>query len=164
MHETCCPQYTIRLDVTRFKHTKGHRQVLNRLRRYLEGDEKSGSSTAASGRHISSDRQDSSAASGGNGNGDSGGRKKRDVPRDVRKRKQASTSGDSRRGNPEMIGALCELVAAAAVSVVEGGTVSGLDLGVDWRSEVAGWSQVRVRERAELHTLGLSQRRVLERS
>lgn len=141
MHETCCPQYTIRLDVTRFKHTKGHRQVLNRLKRYLEGDRESGSSTAASGQHIpSSNRKDSSAAGGGNV--DSGGRKKRHVSHGAPKGKQASANGDSRRGDPEMIGALCELVAGAAVDLVEGGTVSGLDLGADWRSEVSGWAQV----------------------
>lgn len=141
MHETCCPQYTIRLDVTRFKHTKGHRQVLNRLKRYLEGDKESGGSTGASGQHMPSDRKGSSAVGGGNG--DSGGRKKRGVPRGALKGKQASANGDSRRGDPEKIGPLSELVAAAAVDLVEGGTVSGLNLGPDWRSEVAGWSQVR---------------------
>lgn len=134
MHETCCPQYTIRLDVTRFKRTKGHRQVLNRLKRYLEGEDTS-SSTAASGRNISSNRKDSSAASGG--------RRKRELSRGALKGKQASAKSDSCRGNPEMIGWLCELVATAAVDMVEGGTVPGLKLGADWRSDVAGWSQVR---------------------
>lgn len=143
MHETCCPQYTIRLDVTRFKHTKGHRQVLNRLKRYLEGDKESGSSTAASGQHMSSDGKISSAAGGANG--DSVGRKnKRDVSRGALRGKKASANCDSRRNDPEAIGALCERVAAAAVDVVEGGVVSGLNFGPDWRSEVAGWSQVRV--------------------
>lgn len=144
MHETCCPQYTIRLDVARFKHTKGHRQVLNRLNRYLEGDQESGSSTVASGQHnTSSDRKDSAAA----GDGDSGGRKKvRDASRGAPRGTQAPANGDSRTGNPEMISALCELVAAAAVDLVEGGAVSGLGFGPDWRSEVAGWSQVRVGE------------------
>lgn len=141
MHETCCPQYTIRLDVTRFKHTKGHRQVLNRLKRYLGGDKESGSSTAASGQHVPPNRKVSSAASGNNG--DSGGRKKRDVPGAL-KGKQASAHRDCRRGDPEKIGPLSELVAAAAVDLVEGGMVAGLSLGPDWRSEVAGWSQVRV--------------------
>lgn len=145
MHETCCPQYTIRLDVTRFKHTKGHRQVLNRLKRYLEGDNESGSSTGASGQHMPSDGKDSSAA--GDGSRDSGARRKRDVSRGALQGKQDSANGDSKRGNPAMIGTLCELVAAAAVDLVEAGTVSDLDLGTDWRSEVAGWSQVRVGRR-----------------
>ncbi|CAM9227586.1 unnamed protein product, partial [Discosporangium mesarthrocarpum] len=39
MHETCCPQYTIRLDTHNFKANKGQRQVLNRLHRYLKGGE-----------------------------------------------------------------------------------------------------------------------------
>lgn len=38
MHETCCPQYTIRLDVSKFKPTKSQRHVLNRLRRYLDSE------------------------------------------------------------------------------------------------------------------------------
>ncbi|CAM9212050.1 unnamed protein product, partial [Choristocarpus tenellus] len=40
MHETCCPQYTIRLEAEKFKPTKGQRHVLNRLHRYLKsGDD-----------------------------------------------------------------------------------------------------------------------------
>lgn len=142
MHETCCPQYTIRLDVTRFKHTKGHRQVLNRLKRYLDGDKESGSDTATTGKNMSPDGKGSSAAGGGHA--ESGARKKRDVSRGALKGKQPSANGTSRRGNPEMIGVLCDLVAATVVDLVEGGAVSGLDLGPDWRSEVTGWSQVRV--------------------
>ena len=32
---TCCPQYTIRLNVEAFKPSKKHRQVINRFNRYL---------------------------------------------------------------------------------------------------------------------------------
>ena len=47
MARTCCPQYTIRLDVTAFKPTKKHRQVINRFNRYLvEGAKPGGSSMA----------------------------------------------------------------------------------------------------------------------
>lgn len=41
-----------------------------------------------------------------------------------------------------MLGALTELVAAAAVGAVENGAVPGLNLWPEWRTEVAGWSQV----------------------
>ena len=136
MHETCCPQYTIRLDVTRFKPTKGQRHVLNRLRRYLDGDKDSGRSTTGSG------QSDFSASSGpsstGGKDGGSTGRIKKQDP------KRTSANGDSRGENSEMLGALTELVAAAAAGTVEGGIVPGLSLGPEWRSEVAGWSQVRV--------------------
>ena len=36
MARTCCPQYTIRLDISEFKTTKKHRQAINRFNRYLE--------------------------------------------------------------------------------------------------------------------------------
>jgi len=135
MHETCCPQYTIRLDVTRFKPNKGQRHVLNRLRRYLDGNKDSGSSTAGSGQSDSSVSVDPLVTSGDKGG--STGRNKKHNP------KRTSANGDSRGGDSEMLGALTELVAAAAVGAVEGGAVPGLDLGPEWRTEVAGWSQVR---------------------
>ncbi len=135
MHETCCPQYTIRLDVTRFKPTKGQRHVLNRLRRYLDGNKDGGGSTAGSGRSDSSISMNPSATSGDKG--DSTGRNKKHDP------KRTSANGDSRGEHSEMLGALSELVAAAAVGAVEGGAVPGLTLGSEWRTEIAGWSQVR---------------------
>lgn len=45
MARTCCPQYTIRLDITEFKATKKHRQVTNRFNRYLDEGEKPGESS-----------------------------------------------------------------------------------------------------------------------
>ena len=36
MHVTCCPQYTIRLEVSRFLINKSQRQVLRRVQRYLD--------------------------------------------------------------------------------------------------------------------------------
>lgn len=149
MHETCCPQYTIRLDVTRFKHTKGHRQVLNRLNRYLDGPKDSGSTnTTASGHRESSDRLTSSAAGGINSNNTNGKRSKLDQARGALGGRQASSArgdsahGDAQRQNSKMLGALSERVAAAAVCAVEGGAVPGLGLGPEWRSEVANWSRV----------------------
>ncbi|KAJ3371778.1 Arginyl-tRNA--protein transferase 1 [Allomyces arbusculus] len=38
MHKTCCPQYTIKLDALAFRPSKQHRQVLNKLRRFLDGE------------------------------------------------------------------------------------------------------------------------------
>lgn len=35
MHVTCCPQYTIRLEASRFAMNKSQRQVLRRVERYL---------------------------------------------------------------------------------------------------------------------------------
>lgn len=42
MERTCCPQYTIRLDAIDFKVGKKHRQVVNRLNRFLGEGLKSG--------------------------------------------------------------------------------------------------------------------------
>ncbi|EFA83779.1 arginyltransferase [Heterostelium album PN500] len=36
---TCCPQYTIRLDVCRFKQTKDNKQVYNRFENYIKYDD-----------------------------------------------------------------------------------------------------------------------------
>jgi arginine-tRNA-protein transferase len=36
MYETCCPQYTIRLEASKFKANKSQRQVLRRVERFLE--------------------------------------------------------------------------------------------------------------------------------
>lgn len=141
MHETCCPQYTIRLDVTRFKHTKGQRHVLNRLRRYLDGDKDGGSSTdAANGQR--SDRKD--AGGGSNSNGATNGRKKkRNLPQEAQRGNGVSANGDARRENSERLGAFSEHVAVAALAAVESGAVSGLGFEPEWRPEMLGWSQVR---------------------
>lgn len=151
MHETCCPQYTIRLDVTRFKHTKGHRQVLNRLNRYLDGPIDSGSTNTTGSGHRESSGRSTSYASGGINSNTNGKHSKPDQARGAPRGKKApsaggnsahSAHGDTRRQNSEMLGALSERVAAAAVCVVDGGAVPGLDLGPEWRSEVANWSRV----------------------
>lgn len=49
MKETCCPQYTIRLDASQFKPNKNQRHVLNRLRRYLDSDDGSEEGGASDG-------------------------------------------------------------------------------------------------------------------
>lgn len=78
---------------------------------------------------------------GGHNSGSSGKNSKPDLAHGGGK--QTSTPGDAGRQNSEMIGALSERVAAAAVCTVEGRAVNGLDLGPEWRSEVADWSRVR---------------------
>ncbi|ORY95375.1 arginine-tRNA-protein transferase [Syncephalastrum racemosum] len=37
LRKSCCPQYTIRLDASRFKPTKSQKKVLNKFSRYIEG-------------------------------------------------------------------------------------------------------------------------------
>ncbi|CAM9227330.1 unnamed protein product [Ectocarpus sp. 4 AP-2014] len=138
MHETCCPQYTIRLDVTRFKHTKGQRHVLNRLRRYLDGDKDAASSTdAANG------QRDAGGGSNSSNGATTERKKKRNLPQDAQREKGVSRNGDARRENPERLGALSEHIAAAALAAMESGAVPGLGFEPEWRSEVLGWSQVR---------------------
>lgn len=142
MHETCCPQYTIRLDVTRFKHTKGQRHVLNRLRRYLDGDQDGGmhsSTNAANGQ--GSDRKDAGSSNGAT----NGRKKKRNLPQEAQRGKGVSANGDARRENSERLGALSEHIAVAALAAMESGAVSGLEFETEWRPEVLGWSQVRRR-------------------
>ncbi|KAI9136540.1 arginine-tRNA-protein transferase [Paraphysoderma sedebokerense] len=36
--KSCCPQYTIRLDTTKFKPSKQHRQVINRFNKFIKGE------------------------------------------------------------------------------------------------------------------------------
>ena len=38
MEETCCPQYTIKLDVAQFKPGKGHKKVAKKFRAYIMSD------------------------------------------------------------------------------------------------------------------------------
>ena len=40
MARTCCPQYTIRLDIEAFKPNRKHRQVMNRWNRFLSTGQK----------------------------------------------------------------------------------------------------------------------------
>ncbi|RIA89300.1 arginine-tRNA-protein transferase [Glomus cerebriforme] len=37
MRESCCPQYTIRLDANKFRASKSQRKMINRFNRYIEG-------------------------------------------------------------------------------------------------------------------------------
>ncbi|KAF0500582.1 arginine-tRNA--protein transferase 1 [Gigaspora margarita] len=37
LRDSCCPQYTIRLDATKFHASKSQRQLINRFNRFLEG-------------------------------------------------------------------------------------------------------------------------------
>ncbi|CAM9292986.1 unnamed protein product [Ectocarpus fasciculatus] len=142
MHETCCPQYTIRLDVTRFKHTKGQRHVLNRLRRYLDGDKDGGMHSSSS--TDAANGQGSGRKDAGSSNGATNGRKKkRNLPQEAQGGKGVSANGDARRENAERLGALSEHIAVAALAAMESGAVSGLDFEPEWRPEVLGWSQVR---------------------
>jgi len=50
MARTCCPQYTIRLDVKAFEPGKKHRQVMNRFNRYLSTGSKPGEGSGAEDR------------------------------------------------------------------------------------------------------------------
>lgn len=109
--------------------------MLNRLRRYLDGDTDSRSSAAGS-QGASSGRKASSSAAGGGKASARGETKQRGLSSDSSSEKGGTA--DSSEG----LGPFSERVAAAALSAVEGGAVPGLTLGPAWRSEVAGWSQV----------------------
>ncbi|CAM9705112.1 unnamed protein product [Scytosiphon promiscuus] len=141
MHETCCPQYTIRLDTTRFKHTKAQRHVLNRLRRYLNGDTNIGSSASGS-QGAASGRKASSSAGGGKADSrekeKSGG-----LSRGSPNGNDVSANGGTARGSSDILNVFSHQVATAALSAVEGDSVSGLSLLPEWRSEIMGWSQVK---------------------
>lgn len=141
MHETCCPQYTIRLDATRFKHTKAQRHVLNRLRRYLDGDRESRSSATGS-QDASLGRKDPSSAGSGKA-GARGKKKERGVSRDSPRGNDVLADGSATRASSESLNPLSQRVVTAALSAVEGGAVPGLSLRPEWRSQLAGWSQVR---------------------
>ena len=147
MHETCCPQYTIRLDVTRFKPTKGQRHVLNRLRRYLDGDSSGTSGRSGVATPPKSGPTNRIAPTSG-ANGGSASTAKRDPSREgganaPRGGKGGSSNGDAGGGGSEGLGRLSERVAAAAVAAVEAGFISGLRVEREWLAEVVGWSQVR---------------------
>lgn len=148
MHQTCCPQYTICLDVTKFKPNKGQRHVLNRLDRYLNSDSSSASGKKATHRRGGkvetavvggvgggAAASSSSNKSGGGGGGGSVGR-------------GVSAEGGGRGGrggssvDSERVGALSECVAAAAVDALAGGAVLGLEMDAAWSSSVAAWSKV----------------------
>ena len=43
MDKTCCPQYTIKCDVTNFKLSKSHKKVIKRNNKYFNNDSKPGS-------------------------------------------------------------------------------------------------------------------------
>jgi arginine-tRNA-protein transferase len=63
MHVTCCPQYTIRLEVSRFIINKSQRQVLRRVQRYLDTGtvlaESSGPQSGGQSRPAAKDAGDS---------------------------------------------------------------------------------------------------------
>ncbi|CAN0256893.1 unnamed protein product, partial [Phaeothamnion confervicola] len=42
LRQTCCPQYSIRLDANAFQPSKSQRQVLRRLRRFVDGGDSAG--------------------------------------------------------------------------------------------------------------------------
>lgn len=50
MANTCCPQYTIRLDARSFKPNKKHRQVINRWNRYLSTGSRESDESAQRGK------------------------------------------------------------------------------------------------------------------
>ncbi|CAJ0962852.1 unnamed protein product, partial [Mesorhabditis belari] len=63
MDKTCCPQYTIRLDVTKFKLSRTQRKVLRAMNDYLKNDhipkskvnEEAGAQASISGTHLGGD-------------------------------------------------------------------------------------------------------------
>lgn len=159
MHETCCPQYTIRLDVTRFKPTKGQRHVVNRLERYLDSGNNAGyDSNGTNSRQGMAQAAGVIAANDGhNGNGKNKNKKK----------KRAVSKGDEsdakieKSGPPcdRRIAALSKTIAIATIAVVEDGMLPGLELEPEWRTEVANWSQVsmaRIDSRMDYHGIAPS--------
>jgi arginyl-tRNA--protein-N-Asp/Glu arginylyltransferase len=55
MSQTCCPQYTIRLDARAFKASRQQRQVANRFRSFLVDGAKPGSSGYGPETSVASD-------------------------------------------------------------------------------------------------------------
>lgn len=122
--------------------------MLNRLNRYLDSEMDIGSTNTTTSGHRGTSDQNTSSAAGGINSSTNGKNGKPDQARGALRVEQASARsgcahGDARQQDSEMLKALRERVAAAAVCTVEGGVVPGLDLGSKWRSEVANWSQVR---------------------
>lgn len=147
MDETCCPQYTIRLDSSKFKASKAQRQVLNRLRRYLEGETGDDSQDGAAGKHGGARDRGSQGCRGG------GGGKKRDGSGggDSKEAKQGSKGGghgqgkeDGAPGNDaEGLSAVTKHVAASTVKAVsEAASLSNLAWKSGWELDVEKWAQV----------------------
>lgn len=141
MHETCCPQYTIRLDVSRFKPNKSQRQLHNKLRRYLNGEHATPTTSIESGRRKSDGQRLPPAATAStreNGNG-------RKAGKDGGESSKERNNDDRRRGSQSLIELSSARVAAAAIVAVEDGVLNGVELMPEWRSEVEGWSRVSAR-------------------
>lgn len=135
MHETCCPQYTIRLDVARFKPVKAQRQVLNRLRRYLDGEDRS---------------KPGGVAEGGKGIGKP---KRRllnagDDKNDARSRGVPSSSASSLHARELQV--LSTRVAAATRAAMAAGELPA-ECDRDLQTGLAAWSQVMLAA-ASMHT------------
>ncbi|WWC86879.1 uncharacterized protein L201_001758 [Kwoniella dendrophila CBS 6074] len=81
MARTCCPQYTIRLNVNDFKGNKKHRQVINRFNRYLETGQKPGESSTIT--DVNMDKQKSKRKREGKGKGKSNVSQKNDLIDDL---------------------------------------------------------------------------------
>lgn len=146
MHQTCCPQYTIRLDVTRFKPNKGQRHVLNRLRRYLDGGDgtisSSGNPTPPP-KKSTTRKAPTPGANGGSASTAKRGPSHEGGANAPRGGQRGSSNGDGGGGGSKGLGVLSERVAAAAVAAVEAGSVSGLGSEGEWLAGVVVGSQVR---------------------
>lgn len=140
MHETCCPQYTISLDVTKFKPSKGQRHVLNRLHRYLNGDSSASKEATYRGKKATGVGATTKNSESGGGAGGGGGSKERGLSEEGKVDRRGGCSVGSER-----LAALGGRVEAAAVdALASGGAMSGLEVDAAWSSNLAAWAQVGV--------------------
>lgn len=139
MHETCCPQYTIRLDVSRFKHNKSQRQLHNRLRRYLNGDHTTPTTSSIESGRRKSDGQGILPAAAASTHESGNGRK---AGKGGGESSKERNNDDQRRDSPSLIELSSARVATAAIAAVEDGVLNGVELIPEWRSDVEGWSRV----------------------
>lgn len=151
MHETCCPQYTIRLDVSKFKPSKAQRHVLNRVRRYLEGDQGGrGQATPA----VSGGNTNGHGSQGGNSVTTLNGRSHSNRDGVIHDSDNAvpgpmgSDTHPNSGGNGQEVGgklaALTGITAEAATEAVAGApALSGMNLAPGWESNLMKWAQVR---------------------
>lgn len=151
MHETCCPQYTIRLDVSKFKPSKAQRHVLNRVRRYLEGDQGGrgkATPTGSAGNTNGHGSQGDNSVTTLNGRSHPNRDGVIDDGDNAVPGPNGSDTDPNNGGNgPEVGGkleALTGITAKAVTEAVAGApALSGMNLAPGWESNLVKWAQVR---------------------
>lgn len=152
MQETCCPQYTIRLDATNFKPSKSQRHVLNRIKRYLDMDAGNSKSQAEDAKPSKTAGHGSKGNANDAGVANSHGTSRNGVPSgkaagedSTRNRKGKGRADDGRKDVSGGLVTLSKQVTyAAAAALANSVALSAITLEPGWESNLEKWTQVRI--------------------